>query len=162
MICLLGYFNLLWLNDAIWRHTSGSALAQVMTSWLTALSHNLNQCWLLIGKFCGIHLRAISQWLPKVLYCIIYIWILYLKSLPHLPEDNELFTCFSHLHPTRRHIGIYFDGNVTTQPKRHNLTGQKIYKLCLYYCFWKKLPSVPLCDDITKYMSIFGGAKDMS
>ena len=34
----------------IWRHKSGSTLAQVMACCLTAPSHYLNQCWLIIGK----------------------------------------------------------------------------------------------------------------
>ena len=38
----------LWPSDAIWRHRSGSALAQVMGCCLTAPSHYLNQCWLII------------------------------------------------------------------------------------------------------------------
>ena len=40
-------FNTLWPNDAIWRQRSGSILAQVMTCYLMAPSHYLNQCWLI-------------------------------------------------------------------------------------------------------------------
>ena len=40
----------LWPSDAIWRHRSGSTLAQVMACCLMALSHYLNQCWLTISK----------------------------------------------------------------------------------------------------------------
>ena len=43
-------FNWLWPNDAIWRQRSGSTLAQVMACCLTAPSHCLNQCWLIISK----------------------------------------------------------------------------------------------------------------
>ena len=42
--------NSLWLSDAIWRHRSGSTLAQVMACCLTAPCHRLNQCWLIISK----------------------------------------------------------------------------------------------------------------
>ena len=42
--------NPLWPNDAIWRHRSGSTLAQVMACCLTAPSHYLNQFWLIISK----------------------------------------------------------------------------------------------------------------
>ena len=42
--------NSLWPNDAICRHRSGSILAQVMACCLTAPSHYLNQCWLIISK----------------------------------------------------------------------------------------------------------------
>ena len=50
------YLNQWWLvnslrpSDAIWRHRSGSTLAQVMAWCLTAPSHYLNQCWLIISK----------------------------------------------------------------------------------------------------------------
>ena len=37
-----------WTSDAIWRRRSGSTLAQVMAWCLTAPSHYLNQCWLII------------------------------------------------------------------------------------------------------------------
>ena len=40
----------LWPSDAIWRHRSGSTLAQVMACCLTAPSHYLNQCWLFINE----------------------------------------------------------------------------------------------------------------
>ena len=50
-VTLLGKrFNSLWPNDAIWRHRSGSTLAQVMAYCLAAPSHYLNQCWLIISN----------------------------------------------------------------------------------------------------------------
>ena len=49
---MAGYrvFTSLWPSDAIWRQGSGSTLAQVMACCLTAPSHHLNQCWLIISK----------------------------------------------------------------------------------------------------------------
>ena len=45
------HFNSLWPSDTtLWRHKSGSTLAQVMACCLTAPSHYLNQCWLIISK----------------------------------------------------------------------------------------------------------------
>ena len=44
------FVNPLWPSDAIWRQRSGSTLAQVMACYLTAPSHYLNQCWLIIRK----------------------------------------------------------------------------------------------------------------
>ena len=44
------YVNSLWPSDAIWWHRSGSTLAQVMACCLTAPSHYLNQCWLIINE----------------------------------------------------------------------------------------------------------------
>ena len=43
-------FNSLWPSDAIWRQGSWSTLVQVMACCLTAPSHYLNQCWLIITK----------------------------------------------------------------------------------------------------------------
>ena len=45
----VGLINL-WSSDAIWRHRSGSILAQVMACCLMAPSHYLNQWWLVISK----------------------------------------------------------------------------------------------------------------
>ena len=42
--------NLLRPSDAIWRQITRSTLAQVMACCLTAPSHYLNQCWLIISK----------------------------------------------------------------------------------------------------------------
>ena len=58
--------NSLWPSVAIWWHRSGTTLAQVMACCLTAPSHYLNQHWLLIIGFCGIHMRAILQRVTKV------------------------------------------------------------------------------------------------
>ena len=44
------WVNSLWPSDTIWRHKSGSTLDQVMACCLTAPSHYLNQCWLIIIK----------------------------------------------------------------------------------------------------------------
>ena len=41
--------NSLWPGDAMWRHGTRSTLDQVMACCLTAPSHYLNQCWLIIG-----------------------------------------------------------------------------------------------------------------
>ena len=55
-------FNSLGPSDAIWRQKTGSTLAQVMACCLTAPSHYLTQCWLIISKvYSDILLRAISQ-----------------------------------------------------------------------------------------------------
>ena len=41
--------NSLWPSDTIWWHRSRSTLVQVMACCLTAPSHYLNQCWLIIS-----------------------------------------------------------------------------------------------------------------
>ena len=43
-------YNSLLPSDTIWQHKSGSTLAQVMAGCLTAPSHYLNQCWVIIIK----------------------------------------------------------------------------------------------------------------
>ena len=56
------WVNSLWPSDAIWRQRSGTTLAQVMDCCLTAASHYLNQCWLIIKKVLWrIHFRVLSQ-----------------------------------------------------------------------------------------------------
>ena len=42
--------NSLWPGDAPWRHGTRSTLAQVMACCLTAPSHYLNQCWLIVSE----------------------------------------------------------------------------------------------------------------
>ena len=44
------FVNSLGPSDAIWRWRSWSTLVQVMAWCLTAPSHYLNQCWLVISK----------------------------------------------------------------------------------------------------------------
>ena len=45
-----GIFNSLWPGDVIWWQESRSTLNQVMACCLTAPSHYLNQCWLMISE----------------------------------------------------------------------------------------------------------------
>ena len=45
-IQIRAYVNSLWHRDAIWRHRTGSILAQVMACCLVAPSHHLNPFWL--------------------------------------------------------------------------------------------------------------------
>ena len=52
--------NSLWPSDTIWWHRSGSTLAQVLACCLTAPSHYLNQCWLIISK-ASWHSSVLSQ-----------------------------------------------------------------------------------------------------
>ena len=39
-----------WPRNTMWQHRSGATLAQVMACCLTAPSHYLTQCWLIISK----------------------------------------------------------------------------------------------------------------
>ena len=71
-------------SDAIWRHRSGSTLAQVMACCLTAPSHYLNQCWLIISEVLWHSPEGNFTWNAQD----IYPWPLRLH--PHLPGTNEL------------------------------------------------------------------------
>ena len=82
--------NSMWPGDTVWRHTSKEALAQIMACCLTAPSHDLNQCWLLIGEVFGIRMKIISHWVPKILFCIMSLKIILLNSLSQLPAANDL------------------------------------------------------------------------
>ena len=62
-IAIPHYVNSLWPRDTIWRHRSGSALAQVMACCLTAPSHYLNQCW---PEIIGIHPSATENKMRKI------------------------------------------------------------------------------------------------
>ena len=73
--------NSLWLSDNIWRHNTGSTLAQVTVFCCLKLKiHPWINFDFLFVNVCGIHLRAISQWVPKVLFWM-SLKILLLKLL---------------------------------------------------------------------------------
>ena len=75
---------LLWLSAAIWRHWSGSILAQKIACCLTALNHYLYQYWFIVIKV---------QWQsPENNF--INLRITYLTVHSHLLGVNEL-RCFS-------------------------------------------------------------------
>ena len=84
--------NSLRPSDAIWRHRSGSTLAQVMACCLTPPSHYLNQCWFIISKVQwhsdsseGNFIRDTSASITKD-----SLNITYLKLNWNLPGANEL------------------------------------------------------------------------
>ena len=62
-------------------------LAQVMAWCLMAPSHYLNQCYSLV-RFSGIHLSAVSQWMPT--FSVMSLEVILLKLLLHLPGAKEL------------------------------------------------------------------------
>ena len=81
--------NSLGISYAIWRQIYGSTLAQVMACCLTAPSHYLNQCWLIISKvgwhsFKGKFTRdtsAINHW--KNFPGVNELNLVILPNLPH-------------------------------------------------------------------------------
>ena len=50
ILCSTIWLNSFWPRDTIRRQRSGSTLAQVMAWCLTAPSHYLNQCWLIVSE----------------------------------------------------------------------------------------------------------------
>ena len=66
----------------MWRQVSGSTLAQVMVSCLTAPSHYLTQCWL---KSNDIHFRAISQEMRQPSISYVRLKITYIKFHLNFP-----------------------------------------------------------------------------
>ena len=73
--------NSLWPSDVIWWHRSVSTLAQVMACCLTAPSHYLNQCWLII-----------SEVLWHSPFYITSFKSMHLRLLSHLPGTNGLIS----------------------------------------------------------------------
>ena len=94
--------NSLWPIEAIWWRRSGSTLAQVMACCLTAPSHDLNQCWLIINCVLCFHLPTISQKAFQTLIHKMSLKITCLKSEPQPSGDNELSpaTNMANRHPT--------------------------------------------------------------
>ena len=84
------WINSLWPGDAIWQHRSGSTLDQVMACCLKATSHYLNQCWLIINGFWGIHIGTVTHEILMMSICKMSLKITFLKLLLHLPGTIEL------------------------------------------------------------------------
>ena len=91
----------MWPNDAICWHRA--AREHQAVTWT-----NVD---LSLVRFCGIHLRAISQQVPELLFCTMSLKIIFLKSLPHFPGFKDLknyhkyiplFNMYSFFHFTRR------------------------------------------------------------
>ena len=87
IITLPWWVEPLWPSDAIWRRIFKSTLARVTACCLTAPSHYLKQCWLLISEVpLPSHeniFMANSQ--VKLLFCIMSLTNIPLKLLSHLP-----------------------------------------------------------------------------
>ena len=82
-------FNWLGPSDAIWRWRSWSTLVQVMACCLTAPSHYLNQCWLIIST---VQCHPSESNFTKDTSAIseITLKMTYLKFCSYRPGANEL------------------------------------------------------------------------
>ena len=87
--------NSLWPSDIIWRQGSRSTLAQVMDCCLTAPSHYLNQCWLIITKVQWCSSESNFAWdITAIGHWTFSLKIIFLRFYWNLPGANEL-TLFS-------------------------------------------------------------------
>ena len=115
------WVNLLWPSDTIWQQRSGSTLAQVLACCLSAPSHYLNQCWLIISEIqWHSWLRTISQEIPQPSIARIILKIIYLKFHLNLPMANG-FTCpddrmVPHSSPSLHELQPLFPRNKTNLP----------------------------------------------
>ena len=82
--------NSLWPGDAIWRHRSGSTLAQVMACCLMAPGHYWTNVDLSSVRYRGIHLGVVSLQWPNISVIKVSLNIIYLKLQPYCPWINEL------------------------------------------------------------------------
>ena len=91
------YFNSLWPINTIRQHRYGSTLAQAMAWSLTAPSHYLNQCWLIITQaHWNITEGNFTETVLDITHYKVFE-ITYLKILQHITEVNELtFRCWNH------------------------------------------------------------------
>ena len=102
--------NSLGPSDAIWRWRSWSTLVQVMACCLTAPSHYLNQCWLIISE-AQWHIRAIAQEMPQPSITKIHLKITYLKFHSNSPGANELIAPLTTVTSTWIHSTVHWVSN---------------------------------------------------
>ena len=100
-ICICKYkyvFDPSPASDTIWQHRSWSTLAQVMACCLQhqAITWTNVDFWSV--RFLGTHPRAISKWVPKLLFVVMSLKIILLKLLPYLPGTNELKPAWGPFH----------------------------------------------------------------
>ena len=100
---MMNNLNSLWTSDAKWRPRSGSTLVQVMACCLTAPSHYLNQCWLIISEVLWHSPESNFTVEPISNYCVLMgLKITFLKCGPRGRWVNILTSVKSYRsrHPT--------------------------------------------------------------
>ena len=83
-------FNSLWQSDAMWWQGCRSTLVQVMACSLTAPSHYLNQCWLIITKVQWCSSEGYSLEISQPLITKINLRIVFLIFYWNFSGANEL------------------------------------------------------------------------
>ena len=79
-------------SDTIWWHRSRSKLSQVMACCLTAPSHYLKHCWLLISKALW-HSPESNCTVPKLLSCIMSLQIITFPNIVISPLSYLCHCC---------------------------------------------------------------------
>ena len=139
-------FNSLWPSDAIWRQIPRSTLAQVMACCLTAPSHYLNQCWLIINKVQW-HSSECNFTRDASAITEISLKITYLNFCSNLPGANELtrrgtMTIWEGKYNNRYHLDKIFEMincqiiyNTTSKSSSMECSNASFYhSKCT--CFW--------------------------
>ena len=136
-----------------------------MACCLTAPSHHLNltNADYSLRRFCCIYLRSASLWVPKLLFCAIYLKTVLLKSLPHLPGAIELKFHWSLL------LKVQFDHMISlvqVMAWLHEATSHNLNQYCAtsvwpHGCIFAKVLSTHFFPDslvITLLMTVDIGA----
>ena len=87
------FFTLWWSIYSIWRNRIWSAIVQVAACGMTAPSHLLNHCWLIINNACGIQLWAVSEGMLK-LSVLDMNWKMINSDYSHMSQE-PIYQCVS-------------------------------------------------------------------
>ena len=101
--------NSLWPGHAIWQHKSGSTLDQVMACCLTAPSHYLNQCWLIIKGGPVAFSWEQFHWKCSRYQLVKRVWNYNFEIISTFPRGQWVKSCFrmSCFHGTGKNVGIF-------------------------------------------------------
>ena len=125
--------NSLLPSDSIWRQRSGSTLAQVMACCLSAPSHYLNQCWLIISEA---QISTISQEMPQPSITKICLKITGLKFNSNFPGANELMQCLQCWHSFAHCITLCFSLCIVISLTLAISTKGYLPFSCFYHAKW--------------------------
>ena len=148
------WVNSLWRGDSMWRHGTRSTLAQVMACCLTAPSHYLNQCWLIIREVAWHSFECITirrsegtnQW-NKIETCNF-------KMVSRFnPNTNELKCGWNHSNPLLKSTpeiidnimiiaNCHFDTEITFLTL-HNAIARSVMWCLWQVCRWLLSLSLP-------------------
>ena len=114
----------LWPSEAIWPHRSGSTLAQIMACRLTAPSHYLHQCRIIIGEVLRNSHEINCAEMLKVPFLSMGLKVINLKLQPHISGASEIMQLQSEF----KFLCVVF-------PKLRHFRGKYILTQFWHYCF---------------------------